>query len=91
MNKYILGLTLTLNSFSFGCSTNELKFYGNLDYSRSATESLYHNFEVHHKQPIYETRNSKYLIYLGGKVFVDYDVFNNESKINTFSSLGLEF
>ena len=89
MKNYILAVIL-ISSLA-GCAHENLKFSGNMDYTRSSAESLTNSLELKYRLPIYETQNNNYMIYLGGKIFIDYDVFNNESRINSLSSLGLEF
>ncbi len=89
MKKYILIVMLT--SSLFGCAHENLKFSGNMDYTRSAAESLTNSLELKYRLPIYETQNNNCMVYLGGKIFIDYDVFNNESRVNGLSSLGIEF
>jgi hypothetical protein len=77
-----------------GCTSKDLQVAGNLDYMRevnSPQETLKKAVELKYRQNLHETRDKKYLIYLGGKVYVDYDAFRNTSKVNTMSSLGLEF
>jgi hypothetical protein len=92
MDKYLHTLTVICTCFSLaGCATDDLELSGNTDYSRSSTEVLTQSLEVKYRQPIYEPKHSKYMIYLGGKVLVDYDVFNRESRANALSTVGVEF
>ncbi len=77
-----------------GCATNEVKVSGKLDYSKeinSPQETLRKAVELKYRKNIYETPDKKHLFYLGGKVYIDQDIFRNTSKVNTMTSLGWEF
>jgi hypothetical protein len=77
-----------------GCASNPFKVSGNIDYSKelnSPHETLKKAVELKYRQKLHETSDKKYLIYLGGKVYLDYDVFRNISKVNTMTSLGVDF
>jgi hypothetical protein len=92
MNKYLHTLTAICICFNLSsCATDDLELSGNTDYSRSSGEVLTQSLEVKYRQPIYEPKHSKYMVYLGGKVLVDYDVFNRESRANALSTVGVEF
>jgi hypothetical protein len=77
-----------------GCTYKTFELAGNVDYTRkekSAQETLKHAVELKYRQNIHETKDKKYLVYLGGKVYLDHDVFNNTCRVNTMSSVGIEF
>lgn len=67
------------------------KFYGDTNYQESNTKNLNTNLSFEYSLPIYETRNKKFLYYLGGKISSDYDHFGNEIKANTFTTFGVDF
>lgn len=77
-----------------GCASKNIKVAGNIDHSKkldTPQETLKKAVELNYRQNLHETPDKKYLVYLGGKVFLDYDVFGNTSKVNTMTSLGVEF
>lgn len=73
------------------CANSDVKVAGNIDYTRENAETLAHSLEVKYRQLLYSQPQKRYSIYLGGKIFIDYDIFNNETKINTLTSLGIDF
>jgi len=80
--------------FIVGCASENFSVGGNIDYSRrvsSPQETLRKTIELKYRQNLHETPDKKYLIYIGGKVFLDHDVFRNTSKVNTMTSLGVDF
>ena len=77
-----------------GCASNDVKVSGKMDYSRginSPQETLKKAVELKYRKSLYETSDKKHLFYLGGKVYIDHDIFRNTSKVNTMTSLGWEF
>lgn len=95
MKKLLLKLMLTFSAmFVAGCASENFGVGGNLDYSRSVSspqETLRKTVELKYRQNLHETPDKKYLFYIGGKVFLDHDVFRNTSKVNTMTSLGVDF
>lgn len=95
MKKLLLNVMM-LCSFIYltGCASKNIQVSGNIDYSKkldTTQETLKKAVELKYRQNLHETPDKKYLVYLGGKVFLDYDIFGNTSKVNTMTSLGVEF
>jgi hypothetical protein len=65
--------------------------YGETNYSEKENKSLNTTLNFEYKLHIYEPNHKKYLIYIGGKLSPDYDHFNNELKINNFTTIGIDF
>lgn len=76
------------------CSCNlleEKKFKGNLDYTKRERETSNNKSGIEFKKHLYETRNKKYLYFLGGSIYHNYDLFNKSYHLNGFAQLGMEF
>jgi hypothetical protein len=95
MKKLLLNFMLTCSFISIiGCAANPFKVSGSIDYTKklnSPQETLKKAVELKYRQNLHETSDKKYLVYLGGKIYLDHDVFGNTSRVNTMTSLGLEF
>lgn len=77
-----------------GCSTVKLKpvkVFGETNYSKKETESLRTSFNIEYQVHLYEPDHKKWLLYIGGKVSPDYDHFGKEIRVNTFTTIGIDF
>lgn len=70
---------------------NYTKVSGNLKYSKSNIESASNDLNVSFKRPIHETKDKRFLYYIGGSIRHNYDLFNNSYHINGFGNLGMDF
>lgn len=95
MKKLLLNFILVYNVFVTGCALDkDIKISGNMNYTKqtqTAQETLKHSFEIKYRKILHEPPDKKYLIYLGGNIHMDQDIFNNVSKVNAMSSAGIEF
>lgn len=86
---------LTCSMFTLSCSVyDDIKVSGNLNYTKqtkSRQEVLKNAIELKYRKNLHEDVDKKYLFYIGGNIGVDQDIFNNTSKVNAMSSLGVDF
>jgi hypothetical protein len=86
-------LAIVFCFFSQACTVNSkhIKVRGNTNYTQSQNKSLSTNLNLDYTIPMYETKNKKYLFYIGGTITTDFDHFGNEIKTNTFTTFGVDF
>jgi hypothetical protein len=68
-----------------------LRLFGETNYSQSQDKALGTNLNGEYRVVIHEPKHKDYIVYLGGKVVLDYDHFGNEIKTNAFTTLGVDF
>ena len=73
------------------CFSNPIKFYGNTNYSVDDDKKLNTNVSGEYKLNLYKHKNNLFLVYLGGKISLDYDHFGKEIKTNVFTTFGIDF
>lgn len=67
------------------------KLFGETNYSQSENNALGTNLNGEYRVIIHEPKHKEYVVYVGGKVALDYDHFGNEMKANAFTTLGVDF
>jgi len=74
------------------CTTLEKpKFSGETNYEKSNIEALRTKLKIDYRMNVYEDPKKRWLLHTGGNVAGDYDHFGNAIKINTFSTVGIDF
>ena len=68
-----------------------IDIYGDTNYSEKESKYLRTNLNLEHKIILHEPDHKKYLIYMGNKLTIDYDHFLNNTKVNTFTTIGFDF
>lgn len=81
-------ITLLISAIA---SANELKLTGQTEYTQQQTKTLITSINAEYRLTIYEPSHKFWLVYLGGKISPDYDLFGNELKTNVFTTLGVDF
>ena len=64
---------------------------GETNYTKKEEEHLRTNLMLKYKADLYESPDKKWLLHAGGSVSGDYDHFGTTIKMNTFSSVGIDF
>lgn len=70
---------------------NKLTLRGNINYTEQNNKSLIKLLETEYRVKLWEHSNKKYMIFFGGSIVHDYNIFMRSSKINGFSHIGYEF
>ena len=71
--------------------TKPYKIFGETNYTQSEDKALGTTLNGEYRVVIHEPKHKDYIVYVGGKVVLDYDHFGNELKANTFTTLGVDF
>jgi hypothetical protein len=71
--------------------TKPYKISGETNYSQSQDKALGTELTGEYRVVIHEPKHKDYVVYLGGKVVLDYDHFGNEMKTNAFTTIGVDF
>lgn len=71
--------------------SNDFNFYGNIDYTKQNKSELINTIGNNFKIKIFEDKNEKYMIFFGGQIEHNYDIFLRTYHINGFTQLGIEF
>ena len=90
MNKKLFILFLILSSHANAIEIKK-SLYGETNFSQSKQSSLITTINNEYKLNFYEERNKKYIVYLAGKITMDYDHFGREIKTNAFTTFGIDF
>jgi hypothetical protein len=89
--KYTLcALILSIGSIVYGGPV-EYKFRGNLDYTQQETKQMIHTLGNDFKISVYEAPTKSYMIFFGGSIEHNYDIFHRSYHINGFTNIGVEF
>jgi hypothetical protein len=82
---------LAFGLFLITANANVLKITGQTEYTQQQTKTLITSINAEYRITIYEPSHKFWLVYLGGKISPDYDLFGNELKTNVFTTLGVDF
>ena len=70
---------------------NKLTFQGNINYTEQNNKSLINLLEAEYRVKLWEHPNKKYMIFFGGSIVHDYNIFMRSNKVSGFSQIGYEF
>lgn len=90
MKKIVLCLIVCLTN-CFATKYNPIKITGKTNYTQQHTKSLMTEFTIEHRLILKEPQHKKWSLYLGNIIVPDYDHFGKQFKINTFTTIGIDF
>jgi hypothetical protein len=90
MKLFILLIFISIQYCS-SLDLNNIKFYGETDYTQKENKSLRSSINMDYRIHIYEPSHKKWVLYINGVITPDYDHFGKELKVNTFTTLGIDF
>jgi hypothetical protein len=64
---------------------------GETSYSKSNSHNLTTNLNIEYKYSLLEPAHKRWAFFIKGVIIPDYDHFQNEIKMNTFTTFSLEF
>lgn len=85
---FFLIFFISINLFA---NNNKILFLGETNYEQRETKKIKTNLSGEYRYDFYEHKNKTFVIYLQGKIVLDYDVFGREFKNNVFTTLGVDF
>jgi hypothetical protein len=85
--KYLFALLFALST----TNANTFKVTGQTEYTQQQTKSLITTINAEYRVTIYEPGHKSWLVYIGGKISPDYNVFGKELKTNVFTTIGVDF
>ena len=83
----LIGSILT----SYPQDFNKFNFKGDVDYTQHRTSSLINHLELEYRIGLWESSNKKHMLFFGGQIAHDYDMFMKSYQISGFGQLGFEF
>jgi len=66
-------------------------FTGNLDYTQQKGKTATSSFGTEFRVPLWEHPQKKLMLYCGGSVEHNYNIFNQSQFVSGFGQLGIEF
>ena len=84
---FFLIFFISINLFA----NNNIIFLGETNYEQHQTKKIKTNLSGEYRYDFYEHKNKIFVVYLQGKIVLDYDVFGRELKNNVFTTLGVDF
>ena len=75
----------------FGVAFEDINITGDTNYSSSTDQSLKTNLYIEYNISLYEPSHKKWGLFLGGKVNPSYDHLGNETRVDVFTVLGIDF
>jgi len=91
LNSLILVVVFSCIAQGIAFEDLDIDIYGETNYSKQSSESLTTSMNLEFRHKIYEPSHNKWGLYLKGIINPDYDHFQNEIKVNTFTTLGIDF
>ena len=91
LNKTFFILILFLHTAFCNENPKVINIYGDTNYSESKTKSLTTNLSFEYKHKLFEPDHKKWGLYIKGVVSSDYDHFQNIVKLNSFTTISLDF
>jgi hypothetical protein len=89
--KKIFFYIFFLPSISLAISFEDIDIYGETNYYEKDSKSLTSNINLDYRFILHEPSHKKYVLYIGNKLTIDYDHFLNNTKVNTFTTIGIDF
>jgi hypothetical protein len=83
----LLGTLISTNGLDF----DPIKIKGETTFSKNANDSMKTNLHIEYRLPLYESKRGRWSLHIGGKISPDYDHFGKEIKVNTFTTIGIDF
>ena len=89
--KYFILFTFLFLTNCFSFDLKKIKIYGETNYEQKENKKFTTSLNFDYKIILHEPSHKKWRLYINGVVSPDYDHFGKEMKVNTFTTLGIDF
>lgn len=80
-----------INFNIFAIENKTIIVSGETNYEQQKTKSIKSNLSGEYRYEFYEHKSKSFVLYVQGKIVMDYDVFGKELKNNVFTTFGIDF